>query len=57
MNTVDAVFEHIANPRILMMLSCECPRHAQKEWMHSSHVRREIKRIQEQEILFMKIQR
>jgi hypothetical protein len=35
------------NPRIVALFTCEKPRHNEKEWFSSYHVRREIMRAME----------
>ena len=32
------------NPRLLALYGCEMPKYNEKEWMHSNHVQREIKK-------------
>ena len=35
------------NPRLLALYGYEMPKHHEREWMHSDHVRRELKRAME----------
>ena len=35
------------NPRLLALYGCEMPKHYEREWMHSNHVQREIKKAME----------
>ena len=32
------------NPRLLALYGCEMPKQHEREWMHSEHVRRELKK-------------
>ena len=35
------------SPRLLALYGCEMPKHHVREWMHSYHVQREIRRALE----------
>lgn len=53
---MDALNQHISNPRVLMLLSCECPRRGEKKWLHSNHVISQLEKIREKETLLLLIQ-